>query len=57
LIAAARPGLAVIFMSGYTSHAVMNHADLPPAVRYLEKPIPTPLLLRTLRAALNGAKE
>ncbi|MEA2239254.1 MAG: hypothetical protein QOC81_3978 [Thermoanaerobaculia bacterium] len=57
LIAAARPGLAVIFMSGYTSHAVMNHADLPPTVRYLEKPIPTPLLLRTLRAALNGARE
>jgi PAS domain S-box-containing protein len=57
LIAASRPGLAVIFMSGYTSHAVMNHADLPAAVRYLEKPIPTPLLLRTLRAALSGPRE
>jgi PAS domain S-box-containing protein len=57
IIAAARPGLSIIFMSGYTSNAVMNHADLQVTVRYLEKPIPTPLLLRTIRATLNNAKE
>jgi two-component system cell cycle sensor histidine kinase/response regulator CckA len=57
LIAATRSELAVIFMSGYTSNAVINHADLPQTVRYLEKPIPTPLLLRTIRIALDSAKE
>jgi PAS domain S-box-containing protein len=57
ILAAARPDLAIIFMSGYSSNAVLNHADLPATVRYLEKPIPTPLLLRTIRATLGNARE
>jgi PAS domain S-box-containing protein len=57
LIAATRPGLAVIFMSGYTSNVIISHTDLPQTARHLEKPIPTPLLLRTIRIALGSAKE
>ena len=52
-VVAARPGLRVIFMSGYSTHAVLNHAALPADVRYLEKPIPTTVLLRSIRDALN----
>jgi two-component system cell cycle sensor histidine kinase/response regulator CckA len=51
----ARPDLRVIFMSGYSSHAMINVAALPAPVRYLEKPIPTAVLLRTLRGALEDA--
>ncbi|MCU1246736.1 MAG: Blue-light-activated protein [Acidobacteria bacterium] len=50
-----RPELRVIFMSGYSSHAMMNVATLPVPVRYLEKPITTSVLLRSLRGALEDA--
>ena len=52
-LVATRPELRVVFMSGYTSQSVLNQSGLPPSVRYLEKPVPTPLLLRTVRAALD----
>jgi PAS domain S-box-containing protein len=54
-IVAARPGLRVIFMSGYSNHAVMNHAALLADVRYIEKPVPAKVLLRAIRAALEEA--
>jgi len=50
---AERRDAKIIFMSGYTNHAVLNHADLPPGVRFLEKPIATRQLLRTIREALS----
>ena len=52
-IVAARPDIRVIFMSGYTRNAVTNHTALPVEARYLEKPIMTTALLRTIRAALD----
>jgi CheY-like chemotaxis protein len=52
---AGRPQLRVIFMSGYTSHAVIDHAALPVGARYLEKPFLMSVLLRTIRAALDDA--
>ncbi len=52
MLAAARQGLRVIFMSGYTRHA-MNQTTLPAEAKYLEKPIMTSVLLRTIRAALD----
>ncbi|MBV8518401.1 MAG: response regulator [Acidobacteria bacterium] len=52
-LVALRPSIHVVFMSGYTSSSMMNHTKLPPSVRYLEKPIPTTLLLRTLREMLD----
>lgn len=53
-IIAVRPEIRVILMSGYTHHAVRNHTTLPAGVRYLEKPIPTTLLLQTIRAMLDA---
>jgi PAS domain S-box-containing protein len=48
-----RPQIRIIFMSGYSSNAVMNHTALPLDVRYLEKPIMTNVLLRAIRATLD----
>jgi two-component system cell cycle sensor histidine kinase/response regulator CckA len=52
-LVAERPETRIIFMSGYSNHAVVDQAALPATARYLEKPVPTPLLLRTVRAALD----
>ncbi|MCU1231042.1 MAG: Blue-light-activated protein [Acidobacteria bacterium] len=48
-----RPELRLIFMSGYSNKALVNHASLPAEARYLEKPIASAILLRTIRAALD----
>jgi two-component system, cell cycle sensor histidine kinase and response regulator CckA len=53
IIAGGRPGIRIIFMSGYTRNAMMNHTTIPAEGRYLEKPITTSVLLRTIRAALD----
>jgi len=52
-LTAERPGLRVVFMSGYTSDAVTRNGMLPQGFRYVEKPIPTNVLLRTVRATLQ----
>lgn len=48
-----RPSIRIIFMSGYTNSALKNQDELPPLVRYVEKPVPTTLLLRMIRNALD----
>jgi PAS domain S-box-containing protein len=48
-----RPSIRTIFMSGYTNSALKNQDELPPLVRYVEKPVPTTLLLRMIRNALD----
>ncbi|HEY2323077.1 MAG TPA: response regulator [Thermoanaerobaculia bacterium] len=54
-IVSERPGIKVVFMSGYTNHQVLaGDTTLPSDARYLEKPIPTTLLIRTVREALGG---
>jgi DNA-binding NtrC family response regulator len=50
---ARQPELRVILMSGYASRVVKNQGALPESVRHLEKPVPTSLLLQTIRAALD----
>ncbi|MEM9461852.1 MAG: PAS domain-containing protein [Myxococcota bacterium] len=42
-----RPGLRVLYMSGYTDDAIVHHGVLDPEVAFLEKPLmPTTLLTR-----------
>ncbi|HEY3270766.1 MAG TPA: response regulator, partial [Geothrix sp.] len=51
--ASLHPGLAVLFMSGYTDDAILRHGVLEASVHFLEKPF-TPSMLRIkVREALR----
>jgi signal transduction histidine kinase len=57
---ARRPGLRVLFMSGYTDDAVIRHGMLEPGLAYIEKPFRPPALLRKVREVLqtpSGSRE
>ena len=49
---ARRPSLRILYMSGYSEHAVMHDRRLDPSIRLLEKPFNTEELARQVRAAL-----
>jgi PAS domain S-box-containing protein len=49
-----RPGLPVLFMSGYTESAVIHNGRLDEGVRLLEKPFTTNALASAVRKALDG---
>jgi len=53
-IHATRPRLPVIYMSGYTDNAIADRGVLAPGMRFLEKPVPTTVLLRAVRSALDA---
>jgi len=49
-----RPRMKVLFISGYTDHALM-HRDLTPGAAFLQKPFTPEVLARTVRSLLGGA--
>jgi FixJ family two-component response regulator len=51
-LAAVRPELPVVFMSGYTDAELARHGVLER--RFLRKPFSMPSLLSTVRAALDA---
>jgi len=53
-VAAARPGVRVLFLSGYTDDAVVRHGVLEEHVRFLQKPFTPAALTRAVRKALDG---
>jgi len=53
-VRAVRPELPVIYMSGYTDNAIADQHVLEPGVKFLEKPVPTTVLLHAVRAALDA---
>lgn len=50
-----RPGLPVVFMSGYTEDAIVQHGVLEPGVVLLEKPFTEQQLARTVRHVIDSA--
>jgi len=55
-IAGMRPGTKVLFMSGYTDDAVLQHGILESTAAYLQKPLTPEALARKVRAVLDGSK-
>ena len=49
-----RPGLKVLFMSGYTENAIVHHGRLDPGVMLLSKPFRATELARMVRKAIAG---
>jgi signal transduction histidine kinase/ActR/RegA family two-component response regulator len=50
-----RPGLPVLFTSGYTENAIVHHGRLDPGVLLLSKPYRHQDLARAVRSALDAA--
>jgi PAS domain S-box-containing protein len=48
-----RPALRVLYMSGYTDDAIVQHGGLPADIVYLQKPFTADRLLRKVREALD----
>ncbi len=53
-IEVARPGLRVLYMSGYTDDAVVNHGVLEGQMAFLQKPFTLASLLHKVREVLDG---
>jgi CheY-like chemotaxis protein len=52
-LAAANPGLRVLFVSGYTADAIVHHGVLAPGLDYLQKPFGPSALVDKVREVLG----
>jgi FixJ family two-component response regulator len=52
-LVALRPGLEVIYMSGYTDEAIVQHGVIKPGIAFLHKPFTADALGRKIREALD----
>ena len=51
---ALRPGLPVLFITGYAETAVLNHGDLEPGMHIVTKPFGVDDVARRIRGILAG---
>jgi DNA-binding response OmpR family regulator len=49
-----RPEMKVLFMSGYTDNAVVQHGELEADAAFLQKPFTPHAILRKIREVLRG---
>jgi signal transduction histidine kinase/ActR/RegA family two-component response regulator len=57
VLTADHPGLAVLFMSGYTEHAVIRQGVLPAGAIFLQKPFTPDQLARAVRGILDRTRQ
>jgi PAS domain S-box-containing protein len=53
-LTAARPGIRVLYLSGYTDDAIVRHGVLEPGVAFLQKPFTPGVLGRKVREVLDS---
>jgi two-component system cell cycle sensor histidine kinase/response regulator CckA len=53
LVKAARPGIKVLYSSGYTDNALVHHGSLEPGTAFLQKPFSPSGLARKVREVLD----
>jgi FixJ family two-component response regulator len=53
LLSSSRPGMKVIYMSGYTDTTVTHRDLVDSGVDFLQKPLAPDVLARTVRAVLD----
>ena len=49
-----RPALRVIYMSGYTEEAIVQHGVIKPGIAFLNKPFTSEALGQKIREVLEG---
>jgi PAS domain S-box-containing protein len=47
------PGMKVLYMSGYTDSAIVQHGVLEPGIKFLQKPFSPDTLVKTIREVLD----
>jgi two-component system, cell cycle sensor histidine kinase and response regulator CckA len=57
LLAAARPTIKTLFVSGYTDGTIVHHGLLDPGIAFLQKPFTPEILARKVREVLEAAPE
>jgi two-component system, cell cycle sensor histidine kinase and response regulator CckA len=55
-LASARPGMRVLFVSGYAEATVLRHGAIDVATRFLQKPFSLKALTRKIREVLDANK-
>lgn len=53
-VVAARPGIKVLFMSGYTSDSIVQREVLDDGIEFIQKPFSVPAFARKIRDVLDG---
>jgi nitrogen-specific signal transduction histidine kinase len=54
-LASSRPAMKVLYMSGYTDHAVVHHGVIDPGFAFLQKPFSPEDLVQKVREVLRAA--